>query len=63
MGAQGVLDPEGEPLFLPPLDQQFGTGDGAEEIEGVDEAQPEVDADDEPADEPVEDEPVEDASE
>lgn len=25
VGAQGVLDPEGEPLFLPPLDAEFGT--------------------------------------
>lgn len=38
-GAGGVIDPEGEPLLLPPLDSQFG-GSGAEEIEGAEPASP-----------------------
>ncbi|CAN5501470.1 hypothetical protein BH23ACT9_BH23ACT9_39730 [soil metagenome] len=47
IGQQGVLDPEGEPLFFPPLDAQFGTAPALEEIEG-EAATPEVDAESDP---------------
>lgn len=56
IGAQGVLDPDGEALFLPPLDTALGDGDGAEELEGVEAARPEADQGDdaEPVDEATE---------
>ncbi|HUG85398.1 MAG TPA: DUF3105 domain-containing protein [Euzebya sp.] len=48
VGAGGVIDPEGEPLFFPPLDAEFGTT--APEVEGVDPAEGEEG-------QPAEDEP------
>ncbi|HUG85852.1 MAG TPA: hypothetical protein VMM13_14915, partial [Euzebya sp.] len=58
VGAGGVIDPEGEPLFFPPLDTEFGTT--APEVEGVDptegeEGQPAEGEDEPPAE--GEDEP------
>ena len=49
VGAQGVLDPEGEPLFLPPLDAEFGTGTDVEEVE---DAGPASDSDPDDGNEP-----------
>ncbi len=46
IGAQGVLDPEGEPLFLPPLDAEFGT-DSPLDDGTVPEARPEAPQDSE----------------
>lgn len=37
IGGQGVIDPDGEPLFLPPLDEQFGVPSAFSDVE---EAQP-----------------------
>jgi hypothetical protein len=50
-GAQGVLEPEdGEPLFLPPLDAEFGTDSQIEEAEEAGENTPEVDDEGNPVD-------------
>ncbi len=43
IGAQGVIDPEGEPLFLPPLDEQFGTSSIFEDVEDAEDASPVID--------------------
>ncbi len=56
VGATGVLDPEGEPLFLPPLDAEFGTGVDLEEVEDAGDAtdgdpDTETDLEDAPEDE------------
>lgn len=48
VGAQGVIDPEGEPVFFPPLDTEFGTDNALDEAEEAGEDGPEVDAEGEP---------------
>ncbi|AXV09083.1 Putative membrane protein [Euzebya pacifica] len=64
VGAQGVIDPEGEDLFLPPLDEEFGGTSAVDEVEGTDPASA-IDPgnEDTEAAEPAEDEPVEAATE
>lgn len=59
VGAQGVIDPEGEPVFFPPLDSEFGTGSGPDELE---DAEP-VEGEDAESVEGGEAEPVEEATE
>ncbi len=46
VGAQGVIDPDGEPLFLPPLDTEFGSSSIFDEVDDAENASPVVDPED-----------------
>lgn len=65
IGAQGVIDPEGEDLFLPPLDVAFGSDSVIEQTDDAGDPtdeDPDVTDPSDAADEPV-DEPADEASE